>query len=242
MHPLADELPALFDGTIAKLKKIIRNLPDSTTSSKHPTVISGKAKWQTCWRHACYLSKNIYKDPPPSEGFQTQFQDEINEIEKEWVKWDEFIDQKNSGLVVRHYKKKDYEPLVMIDICPPTLVFRGTDFDDMRDLVVNASVTVGLQPFPETLGQTYGGLFMLDNSIDSNNTREKLLKTGFKSVPIHTEKEDFMIESASDGLGLWMGIKLELELLLKEDGDWLNNIKQGLGRESIQYNLAIKYG
>ena len=176
---MTEEFSVMRDETISKLKRIVQNLPSEITDGKHPTTISGRAKWQTCWLRACYLSKYIYKFPPPLEGFQTQYEEKMDLIEEHWDMWDERVEQEKSGFVARLYKLKSYDPSVKSDFCPPTLVFRGTDFEDMRDIALCASIHLHMA----NSKRDYTFIYRLDNKIDPQKTREQLIDSGFVSVP-----------------------------------------------------------
>lgn len=72
------------------------------------TTISGNAKWDSCWRQACYLSKYIYKDP--DVGFTTYYPEKMTEVEKNWDIWSEKNDHSKTGLVARLHKVKGWDP------------------------------------------------------------------------------------------------------------------------------------
>src|SRR5690606_3780999 len=60
--------------------------------------------------------------------------------------------------------------------------------------------------------------------------------------PIYTEEGTVQAETALEGVKLTVNVSLKLEILAKENGDWANNIWQGIGRGSKQYKKAIEYG
>ncbi|MCF1461742.1 hypothetical protein FS827_10430 [Agrobacterium vitis] len=225
---------ALENG-VTELETITVKAPKIAENSSNATEVRGDAKWKTCWRHACYLAKYIYKDPAPAGGFHTQFPEKIAEVERYWEKWDELVQQGASGLVARLFKVKGYDPNSKTDVCPPCLVFRGTDFDDMRNLAVVPTVKV--------LGHTfYNKPTILDKTIDSNTTKEQLVALGWKSTLIYTEDGWPVIEGATSGSYLSLPCSVSLEIFSKENGDWSNNIQQGLGKGSAQYRNAATYG
>ncbi|MCD1635395.1 hypothetical protein K7H91_16625 [Martelella mediterranea] len=102
------------------------DIPPIPPDTPNTTAVHGRATWKPCWRQACYLSKFIYKDPPPSGGFHTVFEKEMAKVDKHWEPWDNLNHRQKSGLVARLYKVKGYDPDKKTDVCPPTLVFRGT--------------------------------------------------------------------------------------------------------------------
>ncbi|MDO5680271.1 MAG: hypothetical protein Q4G54_08090 [Pelistega sp.] len=201
------------------------------------TIIHGRAEWKTCWRYACYLSKYIYKDPPSPEGFQTRFPEQMALVEKHWEKWDELVNQAESGLVARLFKTQGYDPSIKSDGCAPTLVFRGTDFEDMRNLVIVTTISLSC------LGLTKSFEFIkrLDNTLDSNSTRQFLLDNGFEPFAILNEPGVVKVPKVSDEIPLIVRVELKLEILAKQNGDWSNNIRQGLGKGSEQYKMALRY-
>ncbi|MCF1437052.1 hypothetical protein GOZ97_23970 [Agrobacterium vitis] len=224
------------DSTVTELPTIPVTAPPEAQNSSNATEIKGKASWKTCWRHACYLSKYIYKDPPPPNGFHTQFPEKMADVETHWEKWDEFVDQTGSGLVARLFKVKGYDPNSKTDLCPPTLVFRGTDFEDMRDLAIVPTIKI--------YGYTvYDTPFLLDKTIAPATKPDDLLRRGFKPIRIYEETGTVRAPGSIEGTGfIDAEIFIQLDIYAKENGDWTSNIYQGLGKGSSQYKKSIDYG
>lgn len=224
------------DSKVTELPPIVVTAPPEAQNSNSATEVNGKASWKTCWRYACYLCKYIYKDPPPPAGFHTQFPQKMVEVEKHWEKWDELVDQAGTGLVARLFKVKGYNPNSKSDICPPTLVFRGTDFEDMRDLAIVPNIKI--------YGYTvYDTPFLLDKTINPDAKAEDLLKRGFKPIKIYEETGTVRVPSTVEGTTLIDAeISIQLDIYAKENGDWTSNIYQGLGKGSRQYQKSINYG
>lgn len=217
------------------------------------TTVAGYVKWESCWRQAAYLSKYIYKDPPGADGFKTEFPEKMAEVEKNWEMWDEQNEQSRSGLVTRLFKLKKWDPAdPKAPPCPPCLVFRGTDFEDMRDLAIASSIRVRWG----VIWWTFNFLTIMDATMPKkmsrpargsgshpiDYTREDLVKLGFTAIPILNEVGTSSIESAADGEDMTLNLTITAEIMAKKDGDWLSNILQGLGRGSPQYDQAIKFG
>lgn len=205
--------------------------PTPAENSSNATLIRGKAKWRTCWLHACYLSKYIYKEPPSPTGFHTQFPEKMVQIEDHWETWSELVEQSDSGVVARLFKVKNHDPSSKTSACPPILVYRGTDFEDMRDLAVVATLQLSWAIF----SWPFEIVHLLDNTLDPNSTRQTLINAGFVAISIYTDQGTVQAETALEGVKLTVNVALKLEILAKENGDWVNNIRQGLGRESEQY-------
>lgn len=201
-------------------------------SSTHP----GSAKWTTCWRQASYLCKHIYKDPPGPAGFQTFYPDKMAEIERNWETWDLLNNQAASGLVARFYKVKSWNPAdKSAPSCPPCLVFRGTDFEDMRDLGIAANIRVQVGPFWKNF--PFNKIF--DPNVPARNEemkREEMLAMGFKAIGLLDESG----RAAADGVVV--NLEIKADIMAKENGDWVSNLYQGLGRGSPQYSEAMAYG
>ena len=218
------------------------------------STVCGNAAWETCWREAAYLAKYIYKDPPGAEGFHTYYPAYMQQAERNWEVWDEENNQQGSGLVARLYKLRSWDPGLQSPSCPPCLVFRGTDFEDMRDLAINVRIKVrwgiiwknfefthvadgGMKKIVER--KRRGGRSGPVRQVEVDYTREELVNMGFTSVPILSESGQVRVEGATRGTQLNLNIRLEADLLLRDDGDWLNNILQGLGRGAPQYDEAM---
>ncbi len=224
------------DSTITELPPIVVKAPPEAQNSSNATEVKGNAKWKTCWRYACYLSKYIYKNPPPPNGFHTQFPEKMADVDKHWEKWDELVNQAGSGLVARLFKVKGYDPNSKTDVCPPTLVFRGTDFEDMRDLAIVPTIKI--------YGYTiYDTPILLDKTIDPKAKPDDLIKRGFKPIKIYEESGTVRVPGTIKGVDLMdADISIQLDIYAKENGDWVNNIYQGLGKGSRQYQQSINYG
>lgn len=217
------------------------------------TTSAGNAKWNTCWRQAAYLSKYIYKDPPGPGGFQTHYPDKMAEIEQNWQYWLSLNNQNSSGLVTRLFKLKAWDPSdTAAPTCPPCLVFRGTDFEDMRGLAFSASVRVrwGIlwknfyinKVFDSTIPPKMSRPARGRGSVQLEFTREDLLGMGFTPISILNESGQTTVEGATSGTSLNLNLTLSADIMAKEGGDWLNNLFQGLGRGSKQYADAKTFG
>ena len=230
-----------------------------TPPEDRTTTIAGKATWTSCRRAASYMALDVYRDPPPSSGrFTTAYPERLEQIEQNWTKWDEVNKHRESGLVGRLYKLKAYDPGKKDpDLCPPCLAFRGTDFDDMRGIAVTATLrwrVLGV------FGWTHDFTYVADATIPpktiGNNprrrarggpvqvpyTRDDLVAMGFRPVPIYAEEGAVRAETAASGSYVSAQLRMSLDLMAKEDGDWLSNIMQGLGRPSPQYQQALDFG
>jgi hypothetical protein len=214
------------------------------------STAKGDAKWATCWRQACYLAKHVYKKPPGPDGFSTAFPAEMAEVERSWEEWDEVDEQDRSGLVMRLYRRTDWDPDdPEAKGCPPCLAFRGTDFEDMRGLAFAASLRVrwGI------VWWTFRFCKVFDPTLDPqvrvsrgvrrapgrrDYTREDLVDLGFQPINILTESGRASAPGATRGTSLNLNLTIVADIMAKEGGDWFNNLRQGLGETSEQYSLA----
>jgi len=97
-----------------------------------------------CKMQAAYLSKLIYEKPRGHNPFDTNWPEEINKARENWQEWEDFDKQERYGFVARLYKPKGYNPNAANgdEMCWPTLVFRGTDFDDFRGLGLHVRIRI----------------------------------------------------------------------------------------------------
>lgn len=223
------------------------------------TIVHGNSPWQTCRRHAGYLASHVYKRPPPEGGYNTKYPERIADVETHWEDWEVFDNHAESGMVARLYKLKAFDPdSPEPSLCPPCLAFRGTDFHDMRGLAVAASIRWRIF---RVLGWTHEFTFVADSTmppkmrqpsrrqaaqgaqpVEVPYTREELIDLGFRAFPIFHEEGETDFETAADGTNWTVRFRVMLDLLAKEDGDWVANIIQGLGHPTKQYTEAKDAG
>ena len=216
------------------------------------STILGDAKWKTCWKQASYLSKYIYKHPPGPGGFKTEYPDKMAKVEELWAVWAEQNDQASSGLVARLFKLKAWDPNKKNSSCPPCLVFRGTDFEDMRGLAFCASVRISWgivcytiqfnKVFDPSIKPKMSAANRARRSVPVDFTREEIADMGFVPINILTETGAASVEGFTDGTQFNLTLRMSADIMAREEGDWLNNLNQGLGRGSAQYNDAIAFG
>lgn len=216
------------------------------------STVLGDAKWKTCWKQSCYLSKYIYKYPPGPGGFKTEYPEKMAKVEELWAVWDEENNQDASGLVARLFKVKTWDPAKKNSSCPPCLVYRGTDFEDMRGMGLCASVRISWGPFwytfefnklfdptikPKMVGASRG-----NRGRQVDFTREEIVTMGFVPINILTETGQTTVQGFTDGTQASFTLRMIADIMARDEGDWLNNLNQGLGRGSVQYRDAIKFG
>lgn len=216
------------------------------------STVLGDAKWKTCWKQASYLSKYIYKHPPGPGGFKTEYPDKMTKVEENWAVWAEQNNQDASGLVARLFKLKTWDPAKKNTSCPPCLVYRGTDFEDMRGMGICASIRIDYgwfwytiefnKLFDPTIKPKMVGASRGNRGKQVDFTRAEIIALGFAPINILTETGQASIEGATNGTQLNLTLTMQADIMARDDGDWLNNVNQGLGRGSVQYNDAISFG
>ncbi len=199
---------------------------------------------------------HVYYDPevqpshPPPGHAQTEayLAQRRARVDQNWEEWDDLDEHSSTGLVARLFKLKTWDPQdPEAPTCPPTLAFRGTDFDDMRDLAISARVGVGLRPVPPltnspTVLYNFRWILSMDPSIPDDATHDDVVNMGFTAIEIYRDQGTARAEMANFGIHAHVGIDISLDILGRENGDWLNNLYQGLGRRSRQYENAKNYG
>lgn len=213
----------------------------------------GEVKWETCWRQAAYLCKYIYSDPPGPDGFHTHYPEKMAEIEQLWEEWSDRDKQSESGLVARLFKLKNWDPAdPEAPPCPPCLVFRGTDFEDMRGLAFAGSVRVrwGVVWWTFEFAKVFDPTMPAQIVTPARGrtpmrkrdyTRDDLLGMGFLPINILDESGTTTAEGATDGTRLNLNLTINADIMAKQGGDWYNNLLQGLGEGSEQYTQAFLY-
>lgn len=199
---------------------------------------------------------HVYYDPhDPPEGetappaaMTAYLQSRRDRVDANWEEWDDLDQHGGNGLVARLFKLKTWDPEAEEGAtCPPTLAFRGTDFHDMRDLAISAQVGLGFRAMPPLwsspiIVKNFNTVFSMDPTIPEGTTHQGALDMGFTAVPIYRDTGTARGEMANFGIHLNLGVTISLDILARDDGDWLSNLLQGLGRTSPQYADAIEYG
>jgi len=221
------------------------DLPEADFSSgPQTTVIRGTDYWATCYRHACYFAKYIYKltgsKQADNPDFYTEYPEKMDELEEYWEEWD-FL-KHNSGLMGALFKQKGYDPNSKTDLCPPILVFRGTDFDDMSGLGAFASIEVS-----KGVWWTFRFPWTGENGVYVGDwRREDFIKAGYDEHQLYKEEgvvNGLLARPFDFDWNININTKIELYIYTKGGfGDWGNNLTQGMGKESEQYKEAIQFG
>lgn len=198
---------------------------------------------------------HVYYDPydaPPSDApppaMAAYLQERRDRIDANWEEWHDLDEHNDSGLVARLFKLKTWDPAGEDPgPCPPTLAFRGTDFHDMRDLAISAQVGIGFRAMPPLFSnpiivKDFNTVFSMDPTIPDGTTHDQAIAMGFSPIPIYRDTGTARAELANFGIHLNLGVTISLDILGRENGDWLSNLNQGLGRNSLQYENAKVYG
>jgi len=223
-----------IDAALEKTKKFFQE------DSPNTTVIHGDNYWGTCYRHACYLAKYIYS-LPGNPNFTTEYPEKMTEVEEHWQQWD-FLDHA-SGLMAALFKQKNYDPASEKALCPPTLVFRGTDFDDFRGL----GALVRFQVSKWGAWKTFRYCWVGDSDVSATYwERLDFADAGYEEHLLYEEESivnGLLAKPFGFDIDVDINTKIELYLYTKGGyGDWNNNITQGIGKESTQYKDAIQFG
>ncbi len=206
------------------------------------TRIKGSAVFDPCVRERTWLAAHIYKIH--NSDFATAYPEwVIDAVEKNWDDADKKDEHDDTGLVAVLYRSKQED-----EHCNPTLVFRGTDFDDFRDLGFYAIANVYWGILNELLDIPLKFIMTHDPSstgkfpFQEQASLQAALDAGYEQIPLINENAWVWVEGASFGLKAPVKIALQAGILGKENGDWITNVRQGLGMPARQYENAIEYG
>ena len=212
------------------------------------TVIKGDADWQPCLNKAAMLILDIYDYP--DSVLTEELRAEKAKLWDHWEKgWSEDLE---SGMFCRMYYPKIKGDLTPLDVCPPALVFRGSEMNeaDIEELAVhielNCTVTATGVPgwfLDTTHFSPVIPVLSASKKFPPSATRNDLRKAGLREQPlIQQTRGQEVIGASSLGIGLgnitidWTG---SASLFYGQKGDWPTNIAQGLGGFPDQYREAL---
>jgi len=214
------------------------------------TLVKGDADWQPCLTKAAMLVMDIYNydDKELTDDLQA-------EKARLWDYWERgWHEDLESGMFCRMYYPKITGDLTPLDVCPPVLVFRGSEMHaaDIEELAVHVeldcTISAGGVPgmFMDTT-QFSPTIPVLSPSeqITPSATRDDLRSAGLVEQPLIKQSSgQEVIRFSSLGIGMgnitidWTG---SASLFYGQRGDWPTNIAQGLGEHiPPQYIEAIK--
>lgn len=210
------------------------------------TRITGDAQWKPCLNKAAMLIIDIYDYP--DKKLTPALQAAKREIPKHWEEgWTRDLP---SGLYCTMYLPKMEGELGPLDVCPPALVFRGSEMqhEDISEIAVTADITYtasvqgwgevasGRAPVPIiSANETYSAMQSTQQLRATAGLTEQLLiqpSAGTERLTLEAGwLGDWTLEVA------WAGTA---SLFFGSTGDWPTNISQALGNLPEQYREAIK--
>jgi len=153
-----------------------------------------------CKMQAAYLSKLIYKRPlgTPAAGkvpkpFDTSWPEEIAKAEENWEEVQDFDEQERNGFVARLYKPKGYDFNAKNgdEMCWPTLVFRGTDFEDFHGL--GLSVRIRVDNLADLIEESTSRFWVGFNEIMENAAKGTASRGTLFNVPLTPQERQARI-------------------------------------------------
>lgn len=172
-----------------------------------------------------------------------------------WDHWEKgWSKDLESGMFCRMYYPKMEGDLSPLDVCPPALVFRGSEMEkaDIDELAVHTEVTCtvsatglpGMFIDTQTFSPPIPVVSPTGRFAPSDN-REKIRNAGLLEQPLvlPTTGREVLSMSLGGAIGLgninidWAG---SASLFYGKNGDWPTNISQALGIVPPQYKQAIE--
>lgn len=221
----------------------------SSPGVQQPARIPGNADWQPCLNKAAMLILDIYeyKDAELTPRLR-------QEKARLWEHWERgwFMDLPN-GMFCRMYYPKLSGGLTPLDVCPPALVFRGSEMNnqDLDELAVHIELNCTITPtgvvdwFMEpTQFRPVIPTFSPTGRYPPATTRAQLRAAGLReqplilpatgSVPVTLRLPGLTLGTAQIN---WTG---SASLFYGQNGDWPTNISQALGEVPSQYLDAAR--
>jgi len=222
------------------------------------TVVRGNADWKPCLTRAAQLILDVYGY---SDAVLT------DDLKKEKAKlWDHWVrgwsKDLPSGMFCRMYYPKLGKGKSKQDVCPPVLVFRGSEMEkaDIDELAVHVEISgiANMSGLPGFLSDRFAGArsFPFQPTVPTISpsgrfaptaTRADLRAAGLVEQPLvlPSRGQEVIATSLGNMIGLgnitidWQG---SASLFYGKNGDWPTNIGQALGNFPPQYREAIAAG
>ena len=223
---------------------------ENMNDMRNSTQIKGDADWQPCLTKAAMLIMDIYnyEDKELTDDLQA-------EKARLWDYWERgWHEDLESGMFCRMYYPKITGNLTPLDVCPPVLVFRGSEMHaaDIEELAVHIELdcTISASGLPGIFMDTTHfsptiPVLAPSENISPSASRADLRKAGLLEQPLIKQASGSeVIRFSSLGIGMgsitidWVG---SASLFYGRKGDWPTNIAQGIGEEvPPQYIEAIE--
>lgn len=205
--------------------------------------ITGDATWKPCLNKAAALILDIY-EYEDSKLTEEQLAAK-REIPKFWEK--DWTYDLTSGLFCAMYLPKMEGDLGPLDVCPPALVFRGseTQHEDIEEIAVTADINyvARVGGWEVASGRVPVPVISASEKISQLQTTEQVRASGMT--------EQLLIQPSAGRIALtldagWLADwNLEIDwngsasLFFGNSGDWPTNMSQALGHFPKQYEQAI---
>ncbi|MBL8562067.1 MAG: hypothetical protein JNN06_07275 [Gemmobacter sp.] len=214
------------------------------------TTIKGAEISDKCMRYAGMLNLDIYDTPKNHVAPELAKQYALNK--RYWEKLWEI--KKADGFRCAFYAPRDAAKKDRNSVCPPALVFRGSDSEPEDFAELAASVRLNGTYFvdvPMGGGGDISGPFAVDRTFSAaaayaGKTMAQMNASGLRKQSLFTRAVG-RTQYSIDGPMLFnvdidLNWTLDATLYYGQNGDWAVNFAQGLGRTTPQYTEAIKAG
>lgn len=214
------------------------------------TTIKGAEISDKCMRYAGMLNLDIYDTPDNHVAPELAKQYTFN---KRY--WEKLWELKNAdGFRCAFYAPRDAANKDRASVCPPVLVFRGSDSepDDFAELA--ASIRLRGNYFvdvPIGGGGDIAGNFSLDRTFSAaaayaDKSMAQMNVSGLEGQPLFsgvTGRTQYTIDGpALFNVDISLNWTMDATLYYGKSGDWAINFAQGLGKRTSQYSEAIAAG
>jgi pimeloyl-ACP methyl ester carboxylesterase len=214
------------------------------------TTIAGREISDLCMRYAGMLNLDIYDTQANLVAPELRAQFDLNK--RYWEKlWE--IDKSDSGFKCAFYAPRDARKKDRASVCPPALVFRGSDSEpkDFAEMASAMRLRINYNVDAPWPASDVVGVFNLDRSFSSTpayhgKTMAQLDASGLTKESLFagtTGRTTYTIDGPmAFNVDIALDWSLDAALYFGGNGDWAVNFAQGLGRQTSQYTDAIAAG
>ena len=189
---------------------------------------------------------------PSKEEVPAQFHKQVfTDTLRMWEMTDQVVKDDESGLKAQRWDAKDRHK-GHVSVCEPTVVYRGSRMV-FTDIAIETKVTIYgvatlhlvLTPADGGAKTTYkgsiAGVQVAHGGREPDEQIAEFKQARWEETKLIDDTATVWVPGATDWIKAPVRVSLQSTVWAGQDGDWANNINQGLGKYSQIYQDALKF-